>query len=135
ETELTTSPSVPVESAPPIISSATRDIITSGKKPYKFSFFSLASIRTVDAEKGGSSIGAYNYLGLSYRLDKDSQVGFRYVFYYDTPGAKFNPALRKEQQVTHQTEIGDPYVSYSRYSLWRGGDWRLSGGARVYFPA
>lgn len=112
---------------------ATRDInVTS--KPYKFSFFSLASARTKDLDKGGTSIGSYNYLGASYKLDKQSQMAFRYVFFHDTAGFKFNPAKRKEENIGHTTTPGDSYFSYSRYDVAEWGGWNLGGQGRIYLP-
>ncbi len=134
-TEISTSTAtIPGTTQPTIKNYATRDLITSEVKIYKFSFFSLAGGRTNDIGKGGTSLGSYNYFGLSRKLNSNDQIGVRYVFYFDSAGYKFNPSKFKEEYVGHQTEMGDPYVSYSRYSIAKFSDWNLSGSGRVYLP-
>ena len=59
------SSSIPAPALPTAKNYATRDLITSEVKIYKFSFFSLAGGRTNDIGKGGTSLGSYNYFGLS----------------------------------------------------------------------
>ena len=122
-------PSIPVAT-----NSATRDLNIEEKQIYKFSFFSLASGRTADISRGGTSIGALNYIGFSRKTESNDQWGFRYVFYYDSAGYKFNPSKQKEDYVGHQTEIGDPYLTYAKDSLAQFSDWNLSYAARVYLP-
>ncbi len=130
--EKTENPATP--SIPMIKNYATRDLISAEKQIYKFSFFSLAGGRAVDINRGGTSVGAYNYIGVSKKIDSNDQVGFRYVFYYDSAGYKFNPSKFKEDYVGHQTETGDPYFTYSRYSIAKFDDLNLSGSGRIYLP-
>jgi hypothetical protein len=121
--------------ASPTVSTVVDREAVSSSTPYKLSFFSLASSRVMDFERGGASIGSYNYLGISYKLDKDSQLGFRYVFFYDTAGFRFNSAKRVEENIEHRTDVGDPYLQYSRYRLGQIEGWELAGKANLYFPA
>ena len=130
--EKTADPATP--SIPMVKNYATRDLITSEKSLYKFSFFSLAGGRATDIGRGGTSIGAYNYLGASKKIDSNDQIGLRYVFYYDSAGYKFNPSKLRDEPVNHQTDIGDPYFTYSRYSISKFSDWNLSGSGRIYIP-
>ncbi len=130
--ERTENPATP--SIPMVKNYATRDLINSELSLYKLSFFSLMGGRAVDAGNGGSSVGAYNYLGLSRKIDSNDQIGFRYVFYYDSAGYKFNPSKLKEEYVGHQIDMGDPYFSYSRYSIAKFADWNFSGSGRIYLP-
>ncbi len=129
KTENPATPSIPM-----IKNYATRDLISAEKQIYKFSFFSLAGGRAVDTNRGGTSVGVYNYIGVSKKIDANDQIGFRYVFYYDSAGYKFNPSKLREDYVGHQTETGDPYFSYSRYSIAKFSDWNLSGSGRIYLP-
>jgi hypothetical protein len=101
---------------------------------FKTSFFSLASVRTTDYERGGASIGSYNYLGTSYKLTQDSSVAFRYVFFFDSAGFKFNPSTFKEDNIGNTFSQGDPYFSYSRYNVASFGGWDLGGQVRMYLP-
>lgn len=112
---------------------ANRDINT-GASRYKMSYFSIASARVIDVARGGASVNAYNYFGISYKLDQNSQVGFRYVFYSDTPGFKFNISKLQEENVGFRTDMGDPYFSYSRYDLGQWDGWKMSGQARLHLP-
>lgn len=126
--------STPGPSSVPVKNFATRDLITTSR-PMKISYFSLASARMVDIDRGGASVGSYNYLGASKKLDSESQVGLRVVFYHDTAGFRYNPAKAKEEYIGHTTTLGDPYLSYSSYSLAKWDQWNLSGSGRIYAPA
>jgi hypothetical protein len=140
-TEPTTavSTSVPVPTSIPTTETSVKNYsnrdINLTSKPIKVSFFSLASVKTADYDRGGASVGSYNYLGASYKLDRESQVAFRYVFYHDTAGYKFNPSKMKEENIGHTTTPGDSYFSYSRYDLGDWGGWSLAGQGRVYLPS
>lgn len=98
---------------------------------WKVSFFQLASVEASRLDDQSTpSLFMYNFLSFNYKIDNDSRIAVRPVFTISSPGTdKYDEELNR-----WKTNLGDAYVSYSRFNLPEIGPFGTRTNIRLYVP-
>ena len=90
------------------------DVFAGRKQRSKFasSFFQLGSFQMDSMHRGEAGYSTYNYIGLSYRLEKGQAIAFKPVFYMDTTGKNYRGDFVKSN-----VQLGDAYFEWTKSHL------------------
>lgn len=107
-----------------------QDTMSRKKSPFSYSYFNWATVNSRDYRNGDGQFSFYNFVGVDYRLNYESKISFRPVFFLSSAGRNFFG-----EDVGSEIAIGDPYFQYSHYDIaLLPGDIGLFGAFRLYVP-
>lgn len=107
-----------------------QDTMSRTKSPFSYSYFNWATVNSRDYRNGDGQFSFYNFVGVDYRLNYESKISFRPVFFLSSAGKNFFG-----EDVGSEIAIGDPYIQYSHYDIALfPGDIGLFGAFRLYIP-
>lgn len=107
-----------------------QDTMSRKKSPFSYSYFNWATVNSRDYRNGDGQFSFYNFVGVDYRLNYESKISFRPVFFLSSAGKNFFG-----EDVGSEVALGDPYLQYSHYGIALfPGDIGLFGAFRLYVP-
>ncbi|MCB0361422.1 MAG: hypothetical protein KDD35_01785 [Bdellovibrionales bacterium] len=113
-----------------LIPMSEQDTLSRKKSPFSFNFFNWTTVDAQAYRQGDARFSSYNFIGIDYRLNYDSKLSFRPVFFLSSSGKNFFG-----EQVDSEIDLGDPYLQYSHYNLaLLPGDVGLFGAFRLFLP-
>ncbi|MCC7403680.1 MAG: hypothetical protein IT288_04705 [Bdellovibrionales bacterium] len=114
----------------PLVPLTEQDQQSRKYSPFSFSYFNWATVNAKNYREGEGQISTYNFVSVDYRLNYDSKVSFRPVFFISSAGKDFFG-----EQADAEVALGDAYLQYFHYNLaLLPGDIGLLGAFRVYLP-
>lgn len=99
------------------------------KSPWTYSLFLLSSADIPVIDHGPASVGGSGYISFNYKLNSNRRLSIRPQWLYNTAG--FN---KYGDNLGTEFKMGDVYLQYSLYDLWKYGEWGLSQNLRLYLP-
>lgn len=114
----------------PLIPLTEQDTLNQGRSPFSYNFFNWTTVNAKNYRDGDGQFSSYNFVGIDYRLNYDSKVSFRPIFFLSSAGKNFFG-----DQVESDIALGDAYFQYSHYNIaLLPGDIGVIGMGRVYVP-
>jgi hypothetical protein len=105
--------------------------VLSADRNWGLSFFSLASMETEAAQRGGARTTAYNYVSATFRIDDNSAFAVRAPFLYQTAGFdNFN----EDENQSEATRLTDQLVDYTINSYLLPGEIEVYSRVRFEIP-
>ena len=99
--------------------------------PWNLNYFNWATQRVDHTMEGGGRLQSYNFLGVTYRLNRNSSLSFRPTF--NLSGAGKNSFNGRQEKA--EFRMGDTYIQYLNWNLGLlPGDIGLLGKFRIYIP-
>lgn len=122
-------PALPVERKP-LVPLTEQDKQSNRRSPFSFGYFNWTTVNAKDYREGDGQFSSYNFVSIDYRLNYDSKVSFRPVFFLSSAGKDFFG-----EDVDSELAMGDAYFQYFHYNLaLLPGDIGLIGALRLYVP-
>ena len=114
----------------PLVPLTEQDTLFKKKSPFYFSFFNWTTVNVQDYREGDGQFSSYNFVSIDYRLNYDSKISFRPVFFLSSSGKNFFGKMVEED-----LSMGDAYFQYFHYNLaLLPGGVGLIGALRLYVP-
>ena len=114
----------------PLVPLTEQDKQSNKRSPFNFSFFNWTTVNSQDYRNGDGQFSSYNFVSVDYRLNYDSKISFRPVFFLSSSGKDFFG-----EDVEEDLSMGDAYFQYFHYNLaLLPGDVGLIGAMRLYVP-
>ena len=99
------------------------------RSPWNLSYFGLYSVETKAFDYPNPSLFTYNYIGVNYRISKDTKLSLRIAFLHTFAGND-----DRGQEVKQDTALSDAHIAYSDYDLFTLGPIDVGASFKFYFP-